>query len=102
MQAKFGTKRFLAAIILLCVVVTVLFSAFFGLTHTDHQCIGEDCLVCAGIQFCENILKVLSSGGIAVIFACLFALLLSAVLPDFGYVSSREGSLISHKIRLNI
>lgn len=46
-----NAKRILAAFILVCVVITVLFSAVFVLTHTNHDCIGDGCPVCAEIQY---------------------------------------------------
>jgi hypothetical protein len=53
------TKR--AAIVFACVLFfAMLLSVLFIAHETNHECIGEDCQVCARLAACENSLKNIS------------------------------------------
>ena len=88
-----------AGIIAAMLLVVLLFSAFFIVAETHHDCAGEDCLICSCIQQCENTLRGISGGTsgqssaiIPFLFVSLAALFTIAAAPN---------TLISQKIRLN-
>lgn len=79
------TKR--AAIVFACVLFfAMLLSVLFIAHETDHECIGEDCQVCARLAACENSLKNISgavtaaAAVAAVCFVFVRMLLCSSVL----------------------
>ena len=81
-------------------LVVVLFSAFYIVAETDHDCTGDDCPICACIQQCENILNQIGDGAAAqisvvapVVFLLLFVL--------FSARSITQETLVSKKVRLN-
>ena len=89
-----------AGIIAAMLLVVLLFSAFFIVAETHHDCAGEDCLICACIRICENALKGLGSFAamqVSSVFAVIFVIL--AAVSSFTAVSS--DTLVSNKVRLN-
>ena len=53
------TKR--AAIVFACVLFFAMLLSVLLIAHeTNHECIGEDCQVCARLAACENSLKNIS------------------------------------------
>ena len=89
-----------AVIISLMMLAIVLFSAFYIAVETDHDCCGEDCLICACIQLCENTLRVFSSAEaihLSVIIPVLFVLLITAILS----AAIPQETPVSSKVRLN-
>ncbi len=92
--------RTFAGIMALLMFFVVLFSAIFIVLHSDHDCTGEDCPICACISQCENILNgsgdnpVFSSAGV------LPAVLVTAsILISYCVVIS--DTPISVKVRMN-
>ena len=92
-------RRIAAGIIGLMMLVIVLFSAFYIAAEANHDCTGEDCLICSCIQQCENTLRGIGGGTsgqssaiIPFLFVSLAALFTIAAAPN---------TLISQKIRLN-
>ena len=52
------TKRNRFAALLAAVLALVLlFSVFFIAFESHHDCCGDDCAICAGLQFCGNLLR---------------------------------------------
>ena len=93
-------RRIAAGIIGLMMLVIVLFSAFYIAAEANHDCTGEDCLICACIRICENALKGLGSFAamqVSSVFAVIFVIL--AAVSSFTAVSS--DTLVSNKVRLN-
>ncbi|MCR5648213.1 MAG: hypothetical protein K6F67_01595 [Oscillospiraceae bacterium] len=84
----------------LMMLVLVLFSAFYIAAEADHDCSGEDCLVCACIRQCENALRVVGDGTAAgsAAVAPVFVILLAAA---FVIAAASPDTLISVKVRLN-
>ena len=67
-------RKRLAAVILAALVLFALMTSLFVIIHeADHDCIGENCPVCAVISICQSTLKTLGSVSLAVaaVFACL-------------------------------
>ncbi len=93
-------KRITAIILGLMVLVGMLFSAFYVVAEADHDCAGEDCPICAGLQQCENTLHQIGDG--------LAFQLAVIVLIVFLFVSVCRSALrfpletpVSRKVRLN-
>lgn len=58
------TKKNRTLALLICVTffIVTLFSVLFVVAEADHDCIGEDCPVCACIHHAEQTLKQLGMG----------------------------------------
>ena len=59
---KIKMNKALAGIMATMILLVMLFSAIFIVSHTDHDCTDEDCPICACLQQCENILHGASDG----------------------------------------
>ena len=93
-------KRIAAGIIGMLMIIVMLFSAFYISSETGHDCIGEDCPICACVQQCENVLHKIGSG-LAFIISAIVPVI-SAVICVFLFVSDiQKQTLISRKIRMN-
>ena len=93
-------KRIAAGIIGILMIIVMLFSAFYISTETGHDCIGEDCPICACVQQCENVLHKIG-GGLAFIISVI-APIICVVICAFLFVSDiQKQTLISRKIRMN-
>lgn len=92
--------RITAGIMGLMMLVLIAFSAFYIAAEADHDCSGEDCLICACIHQCENTLRGIGNGTAvksAVVVAIVFILLAAAfVIPP-----ELQDTLVSKKVRLN-
>lgn len=93
-------QRRLAAVLFAVLILVALMTSLFLMSHAaDHDCIGEDCPVCAVIALCRNTLKTLCGVllAAAAVFACArFAALL---LSDLRGLSYRE-TPITLKVKL--
>lgn len=93
------TKQ-LAAMLALLLAFVMLFSVLYVALEADHDCCGEDCAVCAQLQFFEDLLRNLLSGMVASGFAAFFCALTSvAAKPDCGFAAPH--TLISLKVKLS-
>ncbi|MCR4655462.1 MAG: hypothetical protein K5770_04435 [Lachnospiraceae bacterium] len=94
-------NRKAAGIIMATVMlIMVLLSVFFITAHTDHDCQGEDCPVCACIHQCESLLR--GSGNIISDRTALIVPLLlvfSVISLATGFFT--ENTPVSDKIRMN-
>ena len=62
-------KRSAAVLCALFVLFALIASLFFIVHEADHDCRGENCLVCAVIALCQNTIKTLCGALIAAAFA---------------------------------
>ncbi len=92
--------RTFAGIMAVMMFFVVLFSAIFIVLHSDHDCTGEDCPVCACLQLCESILhstgdgpKFTASGVNPAILITGFVLVSSFIIIS--------GTPVSAKVRMN-
>ncbi len=92
--------RITAGIMGLMMLFIVLFSSFFIAAEADHDCSGEDCMICASIQKCENTLRSLGDGNTLQLsfIALVLFVLLDAVIPDNKVP---QDTPVSRKVRLN-
>lgn len=68
-------QRRLAAVILAAIFLLVMATSLFVVAcEVDHDCCGEDCLICAILAVCQNTLRALSDALplVAVIAAAVF------------------------------
>ena len=65
---KYMTKqiRAIAAILAGMIAVVILSSSLYIAAEADHDCRGEDCVICAQIAACENTLRELACAAVAV------------------------------------
>ncbi len=93
-------KRIFSVVICIAFLFVTFASLFYIAKEENHNCIGEDCPICAGIQQAEQVLRTVgnTSDGISCItpILILFATLLAA---QSLFISST--SLVSQKVRLN-
>ena len=93
-------KRRLAAVVFAAVVLIAAAASVFVIAHeADHECIGDNCPVCAVITLCQNTLKTLGETLVsaAAVLACAgFA----GLLRPFSGVFSRSKTPVSLKVKL--
>lgn len=58
-------KRIFVLLLIAAVCFAVLFSAFYIASEADHDCIGDNCTVCARLCACENLLGSLGLASVA-------------------------------------
>lgn len=93
-------SRVFACIMAAMVLFVVLFSAFFIVSHADHDCTGEDCPVCACLQQCENILHGVGDGSIHAASGILpVVFIVGFILASYCIVVS--DTPVSTKVRIN-
>ena len=96
-----GNKKRIASWLIFIVFCFVIFgSAFFIITHADHDCTGGECSVCTELAECHRILNTSGtafSGGIQ-LSVMIFALCLTA--GCFTETRTDHSTLISLKVEL--
>lgn len=68
--------------------------------ETDHDCCGDDCPICACIQFCENTLGMMG-GGAAGQTAVIIPLILFFFSVFLSVCLFEQETPVSRKVRLN-
>jgi len=63
-------KRIFTLLLIAAVCFVMLFSVCFIASETQHDCLGENCMICAQLSACENILRLLSCA--ALMSFCIF------------------------------
>ena len=90
------TKRakYMAAVMAFAVVFVMLWSSFYIVAESDHECTGENCPICEQISVCCNTIRTISSGIAAavatVLLSCTFSrtvLLYNEETPRYTPVS---------------
>ena len=100
---KYAENRFnraFSGIMAVMMLVVVLFSAMFIVSHADHDCTGEDCPICACIQQCENILHG-TAGGSLLAAAALIPIVLISGSVLFSYCFIIFQTPVLAKVRMN-
>ncbi|MCR5233870.1 MAG: hypothetical protein K6E53_08170 [Lachnospiraceae bacterium] len=92
--------RITSGIMAVMMLVVILVSSFFIAAHTDHDCTGEDCPICACIQQCENTIRRIGSG-ITAESAVIIPVLISLLIISFCVPSFQRDTPVSAKVRLN-
>ncbi len=93
-------NRTLTGIMAAMILLVMMFSAIFIVSHTDHDCTGEDCPVCACLQQCENILHGAGDGSRVTVSGIIPIVLITGfILVSYGIVIS--DTPVSAKVRMN-
>ncbi len=93
-------KQITVWIAIVAVLFVMLFSTAYISHHTEHNCTGEDCPVCAVIAQCTNNLRSIE----AIIVAVIIELLLCKSIQEkykCTDIKVFSCSLISQKVRMN-
>lgn len=93
-------KRFAACLIGMLMIIVMLFSAFYISAETGHDCIGEDCPICACVQQCENILHKIG-GGLYFMVSAIVPVICVFICAFLFATACQKQTLISIKIRMN-
>lgn len=94
-----NSKRIVAGIMGILMLVCMLFSAFYIAAEIDHDCTGDDCPICVCIQQCVKILDQVADGAVQVSVAIPVFFIFLFVL--FSVRSIVQETLVSKKVRLN-
>ena len=95
-------KRIYAFLAAFLVTAVLLLSGLFIVTYADHACTGEDCPVCAEIEACAAVIRLISEAvgtGAVVIFAYIVTRKL--LISYLAGLYLCPVSLVSLKIRLD-
>lgn len=102
MQCSEKQKRLIAWAAVCLIAVVISLSVLFIVAHAEHDCTGEDCVVCTELEACETIIRGI---GRAVVWAAAVAIFwcFSGNLYSFLRICCMTDSisLVSLKIRLN-
>ncbi len=92
-------RRISAALLAALVLAAMMFSLFMIVCGTGHDCIGDNCLVCAVITLCRNTLKTLGDALIAValLIACFC---FTASVLSLSCIATYNLTPISLKVKL--
>lgn len=52
-------KKIIAAIVCVCILLVAVISHVYTITHSEHECIGEECAVCRRIEDCRSYVRTL-------------------------------------------
>ena len=94
------SQRNVAILLGIVILLALLLSAFCIVAEIDHDCTGENCPICACIQQCENNIRQMGDGTVAMIAAVL--LIAVFLLPPLFIVTNlSQATLVTQKVRLN-
>ena len=98
MQNK-KAKRITAWVVMVATVLVILFSTYYLVEHSYHNCTGNECPICMVMEQCSNNLKTMSTD---FVFACTSLFILTSLLKEVHYeLNIFNNSLISQKVRMN-
>ena len=93
-------RRVIAIIVLTALLAVLLFSSCYIIEEADHDCTGASCHICAVMQQCENILRQIGAGRIAVA-AIVFGVVFLCRMVCFVSAAACAETPITRKVRLN-
>ncbi len=97
-KIRFGKTATIIACAL--IVAFMLFSAFFIASEANHDCTGHDCPICVLIQQCENNLRQMGCGALALV-SVIIPVVSIFIFAYFSICNLTQETLVSMKIRLN-
>lgn len=101
MKNTYTFNRILACVAVLATVIVVLISGVFLSENAGHHCdCQDDCPVCSLILQCEQNIKTIGTGLIAVATVLFIANSMTQVVTAFEY-QSVQTTLVSQKVRLD-
>lgn len=93
-------RRIIAILLSILFVLSVIFTLSFIAAEADHECIGDECPICAEIQSCEDFLKTVSVA--AAVFAVVSAVSkFGAVALPYFKSRAEATTLVSLKVKLS-
>lgn len=93
-------NRIISLILLLLFSFVILGSSCFIITHTGHDCTGEDCSVCMELAECHKTLNTLGNTFMGGVHIAVMILALSVIVNALIQTSSKHTTLISLKVEL--
>lgn len=93
-------KRIIAAILTLLFVLSLIFTFSFIGINANHECVGEECPICAEIKSCEDFLKTASAAA-AIVTAAVAVHKFGIVALPYFYDKAENISLITLKVKLS-
>ena len=102
MRSNTGFNRILACVAILATVLVVFISGVFLAENAGHHCNNDQdhCPVCSLILQCEQNIKTIGSGLIAVATVVFVAHAMTELVTAFEY-QSVQTTLVSQKVRLD-
>ena len=96
-------KRQRTAALISCAAImfVMLFSVLFIIGEVDHDCIGQDCPICAYIHEAEQILNQLGNGAVSVAAVIIVPMLLLCLCIAVLIEAISNNTLVNQKVRLN-
>lgn len=93
-------RKITAWVAAVATVFVMLFSSLYIVEHSDHECGGADCPICAVMAQCSNNLKTI---GLAVVVVAAMCGLIddTKAAVTIGADNLSVTSLISQKVRMN-
>ncbi len=94
------TRRASAGVLGILLLTFLVFSAFYIAVEADHNCSGDDCLICSHIQLCSSLLRQFSEGSAVwyPMLNCIISFLFFLLLSEHVSVSD---SPVARKVRMN-
>ena len=90
-------RRTFAVLVCIALLLSVLFSISFVSHGASHDCVGEDCQICAVINRCAETLRdIVALGAFIVIFG-IFVFSLRSIADDSG-----ESYIFTTPVRLKV
>ena len=93
-------KRTVSWIVLIIFSFVIFGSSCFIITHTDHNCTGEDCSVCMELAECHKTLNTLGTAFIGILHLSVVMFVLSVIVRSFTKGQTDHTTLISLKVEL--
>ncbi len=93
-------KSVIALIISAALIITIIFSAGYIVTQSDHDCIGRDCQICAKIY---SFVHWLQEFGLfyATLTISFLGTYLHKLISNFIFILEPKTTLVSLKIKLS-
>ena len=93
-------NRIFSLIVLIVFSFVIISSSFFIITHTNHECSGEDCSVCMELAECHKTLNTLGTAFIGILHLSVVMFVLSVIVRSFTKGQTDHTTLISLKLEL--
>lgn len=93
-------QKLTAQLLCLTVLLSLLFSMYFVVVEAHHRCEGDDCPICAEIEFYQNLIHQMGNGlplttAVAVMLVPIVPMTVPAVQTKINH------TLVSQKVRMN-
>lgn len=96
------TKQIRVFTVFLAVMIAVvmLSSSLYIIVESDHDCHGDDCVICEQIAACENTLRVFSIAVTTAALSAVLTFIIVELLPH-GMAAFAGRTLVSLKVKLS-